>query len=142
MGGWTAASVLPTLLATFLSNSFAELMTKEFFIRQRTRRQLALQQLTEFFCLDFFSLSGCFVRQRRLELRQFAPAKLVVQPCCPFFLKRFHKRLSVGFAIFCVHKTSGTSLSRSNIPRPLRSRDTAFHRSPSLRSQRGVRARA
>src|SRR4029077_3440924 len=61
---------------------------------------------------------------------------------CPFFLKRFHKRLSVSLAISCAHKTTGTSQSRSNIPTPLRSRDTASRRSPSLESLRGVQVRA
>src|ERR687892_255358 len=106
------------------------------------RTQLALQQLAELFCLRSFGLSGSFVRQRRLEFRQFAPAELVVQPCRPFFLKRFHKRLSVSFAISCAHKTAGTSLCRSNIPTFLRSRDIASHRFPSLKSLRGVPAKA
>src|SRR5262245_27179248 len=76
----SSASALPTLLATFLHDPFTELMTKEFFVLQWTRRQLALQQLTKSFCLGFFSLSASLVRQRRLEFRQFAPAELTVQP--------------------------------------------------------------
>ena len=57
------------LLATFLHDPFAKLMTKEFFVLQWMRTQLALQQLAEFFRLGFFGLSGSFVRQRRLEFR-------------------------------------------------------------------------
>jgi hypothetical protein len=50
------------LPATFLPDPFAELMTKEFFVLEWMRTQLALQQLAEFSCLGFFGLSGGFVR--------------------------------------------------------------------------------
>src|ERR1044071_2376583 len=106
------------------------------------RTQFSFQQPTEFFRLSFFVLSGSHVRQRRLEFRQFAPAELVIQPCGPFFLKRFHKRLSASLVISCAHKTAGTSPCRWNIPMFLRFRDTASRRFPSLKSLRGVRAKA
>ena len=44
-------------------------MTKEFFVLQWMRTQLALQQFAELLRLGFFGLSGGFVRQRRLEFR-------------------------------------------------------------------------
>jgi hypothetical protein len=43
----------PTLLATFLNDPFAKLMTKEFFVLQWMRTQLALQQLASFFASAF-----------------------------------------------------------------------------------------
>ena len=57
------------LLMTFLHNSFVKLMTKEFFVLQWMRTQLAFQKLAELFRLGFFGFSGSFVRQRSLEFR-------------------------------------------------------------------------
>ena len=57
------------LFATVLNDSFAKLMTKEFFVLQWMRTQLPFQKIAELFRLGLFSLSGSFVRQRRFELR-------------------------------------------------------------------------
>jgi hypothetical protein len=57
------------LLAIFVDDPFAQLMTEEFFVLQWMRTQLALQQLAELFRLGFFGLSRSFVRQRSLEFR-------------------------------------------------------------------------
>ena len=63
---------------------------------------------TELFRVGLFGLSGSFVWQRGFEIGQFSPAELVIQPCCPFFLKPFHTRLSANFAISCVRKKGAT----------------------------------
>src|SRR5207244_11394 len=60
----------------------------------------------------------------------------------PFLFKRFHKPLSVNFAISCVHKTIATSLFRLSTRALPQSHDIAFPRFLSLKLQPDVPAKA
>jgi len=53
----TSASALVRLLVTFLRDSFAKLMTEEFFVLQWMCTQLAFQKLAKLFRLGFFGFS-------------------------------------------------------------------------------------
>src|SRR5262249_2811378 len=108
-------------------------MAKKFFGCQRGGAYLALQKSAKLSRIRLFGFSRSLVWQRRFEFRQFSPAKLSVQPCCPLFFKCFHKRPSANFAISCGHKTGATSPCLSSNRAPPRFHDIASVRSLSLK---------
>src|SRR6202022_3822135 len=120
---------------------FVELMTKEFLVARRLSCELFLQKRAELERIAFFGLGRRQIGQRRLEFSQFFAAQLSIEPSCPFFFKRFHKRPSGNSVTFCGHKTVVTSPCRWRNPGFRRSRDTAFLRFLSLKLLRGVRGR-
>src|SRR6266513_5401351 len=106
-------------------------MAKKFFVCERRDTQLTLQKSAKFSYVRFFGFSSSLVWQRRLEFRQFSPAELSVQPCCPTLFKCFHKCLSIDFAISCAHKTGATSPCLSSNRVLPRFHDIASVQSPS-----------
>src|SRR6266571_5732208 len=117
-------------------------MTEEFLVTHCLSGELFLQKGAELLCVTFFGLSRRQIRQLCFEFNQFFAAQLSIEPGCPFFFKRFHKRPSGNSATSCGHKTGATSPCRWNSQGFRRSRGTAFLRFLSSKSLRGVQGRA
>src|SRR4051794_30765914 len=92
----------------FSGDSFTQLVTEEFLIRQNRSDELSFKERAQFRGVPLLRFSSGLVRQGSFELDQFVAGELVIHPGGPLLLKCFHKRLSTGSAIFCARKKVAT----------------------------------
>src|SRR3954468_17059077 len=97
-------------------------MMEKFLIPHRPTRKVLLQKRTELLRLALLGFSRRQIRQRRFKLPQIVVSHLSVDPCSPFFFKRFHRGPSGSFGVFSGHKKVATSPCRWNTRALRRSR--------------------